>query len=348
MISSLPFSHQKLIADEILVELWKNAVFDEQSYLLVKNLVTTSIQLPKRKFVEKVLSDAFFSELATIRNRHLITSKGQKKLRESVVAIFGLSVGSHVAATWVMQSRPNHVKIADHDTVSPSNLNRLRTGWFSVGMKKTQVVEDELHSLHPSVHVHTLTDTTVAASQKLLNASPKTDLIVDAIDSFAGKVMLREYARKHRIPLLSAADVGDMVVLDIERYDLSPQPQPFLGRISSYQIAQFKGLSEKDRRKLIISLVGLEKNNSALLTSLSEIGKSLSTWPQLGATAVMAGGIMALTMKKILLGERVKSGRYYFSLDEVLLQHFSEEIQQKEYQTLKQKVIQKFQLDEDI
>lgn len=56
-----------------------------------------------------------------------------------------------------------------------------------------------------------------------------------------------------------------------------------------------------------------------MLESFLDIGKNLKTWPQLGATESIAGGIITTVIKKIRLNEKIKSGRYNFSLDEMFV-----------------------------
>ena len=153
----------------------------------------------------------------------------------------------------------------------------------------------------------------------LFDTSPKIKLVVDAIDSMKGKILLRKLARQRHLPLISAADIGDNVMLDIERYDLDPQPELFLGRLPGIDQVNIDELSTIEKKKLIIKLVGFKNNSERMLNSLLNIGKSVSTWPQLGATATIAGGIVATSIKKIILGEKVKSGRYYLLLDNLLV-----------------------------
>lgn len=296
----------------VLSELWENALFNDQALTLLEQYA------PTRKF-----SPAFEREarqvLATIRNRNLISHDQQQLLQQQVVGIFGLSVGSHAAVTWIMESRARVIKIADPDTISPTNLNRLRTGWENVGRTKTAVVQAELHRLHPELKIISESQPTLVAMEKLVTQKPPLTAVVDAIDSFEGKIWLRKLCQQHRLPLVSAADVGDNVILDIERYDQQPQPEFFLGRLGRIEQIDFGALSSAQRRALIIKLVGLEANSVSMLDSLSSIGSTLGTWPQLGATATLAGGLVATTLKKIFLNESIKSGRFILSLDSLLV-----------------------------
>ncbi len=47
-----------------------------------------------------------------------------------------MSVGSHVALTLAMTGGARKISIADPDIVSGSNLNRIRSGFDTVGVSK--------------------------------------------------------------------------------------------------------------------------------------------------------------------------------------------------------------------
>ncbi len=306
----------KKIRLQLLEELFENSYYDDASYSTFEKSVEAF--LDKSKDQEISMKELCF-ELATVRNRNLITSKEQQKLRSITLAFFGLSVGSHSALAWMMESRADAIKIVDFDTLSASNLNRLRFGWEDIGKAKADVVEKYLRSINPFAKIITETKIDPESFIKIFDDEPKIQVVVDAIDSMRGKLLLRKLARERKLPLVSAADVGDNVMLDIERYDLSPQPSLFLGRVPNIEKIDFENLSAVERKKLIIKLIGYDHLSERLLDSLIGIGDNLSTWPQLGGTATMAGGVVTNTIKKIVLGEKVKSGRYYVSLDDLLV-----------------------------
>src|SRR3990167_6249881 len=136
--------------EQLIYELWQNAAFDEGTYELVDQIVKN---LSNKETSKSLPIQEIYFELATIRNRNLISRNEQLKLRKTIVAFFGLSVGSHSALTWMMLSRADEIKIIDHDDISPTNLNRLRFGWESVGKKKIDVVENALLQINPFVKV---------------------------------------------------------------------------------------------------------------------------------------------------------------------------------------------------
>lgn len=269
------------------------------------------------------LSPDLCFELTTSRNQNLISPDEQNILRRSPVVFFGMSVGSHAALTWMMESRADDIRIVDPDTIDATNLNRLRFGWSDVGKTKVSVVSRLLKNINPHAHVAALTKTDAKNLEKLFTTPSPPVAIVDEIDDIGGKVLLRQLAKKYRLPLISAADIGDNIALDVERYDQDPPPEMFLGRVPEISGINIETLTSQKKIQLIIKLVGLEKNSSRMMESLLSVGKTISTWPQLGATATISGGLITTTLKKILTGEPVKSGRYYVSLDDLLVSDFN-------------------------
>lgn len=329
----------------ILGQLWEDAVFNDKSYKILEEIVITQSKKkdPLNITNLEIPEESYFA-LSASRNRHLISDKNQDILRKTVVAFFGLSVGSHGALTWMMESRADVVKIIDPDTIDATNLNRLRFGFEVLGEYKTDVVKRLLESINPFVKVIALKDTEQTAVTKLIFDKPSVDLIVDEIDDLEGKILLRKLARRKKIPVISAVDVGDNVFLDIERFDLDPKQQFFLGKIPNIDHLNLTKLSDLERKKMIIKLVGFEKNSEEMLESLLALGRTLGTWPQLGATATISGGVITTAIKKIILGESIKSGRYYICLDEILASDFNSSSRKMTREKLIRKVNEKLNL----
>lgn len=311
------------IKNQLLSELEENAHFNNEASLLVNKVIQATGDIS-----DELLRDILFT-LATIRNRNLISAEEQQKLKNTVVGFFGLSVGSNAAITWIMESRADTVKIADPDTVSPSNLNRLVYGWDSIGKRKIDLVKERILSMHPYAEVISATNENNDAIEKFFTDTPPLSVVVDSIDSLDGKILLRKFAKDKKLPLIMATDVGDNVILDIERYDKEPSLAFFLGRAPGIEETDVATLTPQQRLHYVFQIVGFEKNSEAMLDSLASIGKTLKTWPQLGATATIAGGTIATTIKKIILGEDVKSGRYFVSLDDLLVADFNAEERKK-------------------
>ena len=296
------------INKQTIGEIWENASFDSKSFELLENTI-------ENKSTEE---DTFY-ELTTTRNRLLINPSQQNKLINTTIAVFGLSVGSHTALTWILESRAKNIKIFDPDIIASTNLNRLRLSLKEVGKYKIDIFKKQINEINPYSNVVASKSTDKKTVENILNAKPKVQFIIDAMDDLKSKINIRKYCQKNNIPLISAADVGDNITIDIERYDHKNQPDPFLGYIPLISDKELSKLTFKKKLKLILDLLTFENHSEEMLNSLFEIGKSISTWPQLGATATITGGVVTTIIKKIVLGEKIKSGRYYLSLDNLLV-----------------------------
>lgn len=172
--------------------------------------------------------------------------------------------------------------------------------------------------MSPHVTIACTRGTAAADMRRLVGEPTAADAIVDEIDDLVGKARLRALAAELRVPLVSAADVGCTVMLDVERYDLEPRCRPFHGRIGDVTADSLAEMPQPQLRDLLVRLVGLEGNSERMMESLAGIGGSIRTWPQLGTTATLAGAITATALTKILLGASVPTGRYTVNLDSIL------------------------------
>jgi len=261
--------------------------------------------------------------LTSVRNRNLISTREQDILRKSVVAFFGLSVGSNAATSWMMVSRAAAIKISDPDVISLSNLNRLRYGLRSLGESKANRLAHELREINPYCRVHRFSGSGTETIKKIILQKPRPQVIVDEMDDLAGKILVRKLSRRLHLPVVMATDVGDNVMLDIERHDLSSTIPFFGGRVKKIEEIDLARVSPEERFKMALDIVGFEGNSEKMLQSLQAVGKTLKTWPQLGSTATVCGGIVATAIKKIILGEKIKSGRFKFMLDEIMVSDYN-------------------------
>ena len=124
-------------------------------------------------------------------------------------------------------------------------------------------------------------------------------------------------ARDLGIPVIM--ETSDRGMLDVERFDLEsdlPLLHGLTKELSSEDLAQ---LSPQARFEVVKQIIDFDGISPRLRESFGTIGKTLLTWPQLGSDVVQGGASAAFTARKILLGEIIQSGRYYFDLEEKLL-----------------------------
>jgi len=266
-----------------------------------------------------VLEEKEYQQVRTARNRNLITQEEQEKFSRATVGIAGLSVGNSAALAIALQGGARYMRLADHDILALSNLNRIRAGIGSLGQRKTDMTARQIYELNPysepSLFPEGLTDENI---ERFFSGPPTLDAVVDEIDDLVIKCRIREYAKKMRIPLVSAADVADNGVIFVERYDQDNNLTPFLGYLGEVQMQDIKQMSKKEVGGVIAQLLGMEHHTARMLSSLQEIGKTVVSWPQLGGAALLNGAAVAYCVRKIVLGEPMPSGRYFLSLDHAL------------------------------
>lgn len=269
-----------------------------------------------------VLDAELFWELRTIRNKNLITAQEQEAYAGFRAACLGMSVGSSGAVALVLQGGSRQIKIADGAVISGSNLNRIRTGVTSVGLEKSLVVSRQLYEMNPYIEVVRAPGAVRPDNlQAFLDQDWTPDVIIDEIDDLEMKIRLRVEARRRRLPVLMATDLGDDVMLDVERFDQDPSLPLFHGLAGTIEdVLDRKEMSQREWLKYATMIIGTKNVPLRMQESLLEVGTKLPTQPQLGGTAAMAGSVLAYAARQLALGAPLKSGRVSVSLDAVLLE----------------------------
>lgn len=261
-------------------------------------------------------------DLRTFRNKNLITHNEQQRLLDAKVAVFGLSVGSNVVEQLNTGGIGGTMVMGDFDTLSPTNLNRIRSTMAQVGMSKLDIAACKISEVDPYIQqIHFKEGVNGGVLDKLTDIHP--DIIFDEVDDLAAKVMLRRFARDQKLPLVMATDLGDVSILDVERHDLG-DATIFGGRIKERELDQIsnQSLSAQQRQKIMMKIVGLRYITPRLLQSAMEVNKTVGGLPQLGTTAATGGALAAVAAREILVGRTMKSGRYVSSSKRLLkLQH---------------------------
>lgn len=255
----------------------------------------------------QIPSQRTFFKQRSIRNRNLITEKEQEIFRNFSIGIAGLSVGNSVALALTLEGGANHMKLADFDKLELSNLNRIRAGVHHIGLNKAVLTAQQIYELNPYAELELFLK---GLSEKILPKFLKNlNLVVDEMDNVEMKIKLRLMARKFRIPIVSTADNGDNTIVDVERFDLEPKRPIFHGRIEKINL--------DNKLEVIKKMVGFEYVTPRMKASLKQIGKELETWPQLGGASMLCGAALVHVIRKISLGESMKSGKYNVSLDNI-------------------------------
>lgn len=256
--------------------------------------------------VVHLLDEEEFIRVRTIRNAYKITFEEQELLRTKKVGIIGLSVGQSVSLAIAMERIAGEIRIADFDTLELSNLNRIRTGVHNIGIKKSTIVAREIAEIDPFIKVVCFDEgVTTENIESFVFDGGKLDVIAEECDSISVKIAAREFAQKHKIPVVM--DTSDRCMIDIERFDLENERPIFHGLLPE-NYSEFL-LTREGIQQLTLRLLEVQKGSKSGGYSLMQIGKTITNWPQLGTDVIFGGAILAKLIGQILLGNKIPSGR---------------------------------------
>jgi hypothetical protein len=276
----------------------------------------TWVLYPWSRRLVHVLPSSEFLELRTSRNRNKISKEEQQKLRNLRVGIVGLSVGQATALTLAMEGIGGAIRLADFDSVSTSNLNRLRCGLHELGVNKAVITARQLFEVDPYANVEIICDGINDANLDAFLSTPvPLDLLFEQSDSFFFKVRIRERARYFRIPTIM--DTNDRGLLDVERFDLEPERPILHGLMGEVTAEDVRLLSAEAKMRLAMMIIG-GRPSDRLAASLPDIGRTLKTWPQLASEVSLGAALNVVAARRIALGSFTKSGRFTIDLETIL------------------------------
>ncbi len=282
-------------------------------------------QIPKAKYgrwvffpwsgsLVHLLPPAEFIEVRLDRNRNRITREEQARLAKLSVGIVGLSVGNAIARTLALEGACGRFKLADFDHLDLSNLNRLQASVADLGLNKAVLAARQIFELNPYADVALFPNGVNEANlDEFLVGNPALHLLIEECDSLDIKVRLRERARELRLPVLM--HTSDRGMLDLERFDLEPERPLFHGLAGRLDARQLKGLSTEEKVAPVLDILGAETMSARMAASLVEVGRTLKTWPQLGADVELGGATIAAAVRRFGMGERLPSGRSFVDLE---------------------------------
>lgn len=139
---------------------------------------------------------------------------GQAGLQR-LVAAHVLVVGVGGVGSWVVEalarSAVGTLTLVDLDELCISNINRQLPALDStLGRAKVEVMAERIRAINPDCRVHERIEFFTAdnAERLLLDAVPKVDFVVDAIDAVANKCRLIALCHARKIPVVVCGGAG--------------------------------------------------------------------------------------------------------------------------------------------
>ncbi|MBF6097643.1 Rv1355c family protein [Nocardia cyriacigeorgica] len=245
------------------------------------------------------------------RNRNKLTRDEQRRLREMSIGVVGQSVGHAVAYTIALEGICGSLRLADFDVLELSNLNRVPASLFDIGANKAVVTARRIAELDPYLPIEVYRAGVDEDSVEEFVSG--LSVVVEECDSLDIKLVVREAARRHRIPVVM--ETSDRGLLDVERYDLEPERLPFHGLLGGVAASELRGLSTRDKAPYVVALMGPTELSSRMAASMVEVGETLSSWPQLGGDVMLGGASVTTAIRRIGLGQKLPSGRTRVDLE---------------------------------
>lgn len=280
--------------------------------------IGTWVYFPWDRRLVRYLPEALHTELRTSRNRELVTRAEQDRLRAATVAIAGLSLGNGVALTLTVGGIAKHLRLADHDVMSGSNTNRIRRGFSSISLPKTDLAAREIYDIDPYADLQLFPDGVTADNLERFVLWPEpVSVLVDEVDNAYAKVQLRRLARAHRIPVVAALDVGDAAFVDVERFDLDDQAPLFHGAVSEAELARIgPDAGRREFADLVTRWIGRPIDGRLRHSMNMVLSGELAGWPQLASTAFLAASAVAFAVRRVILGQPTRAGGVWISFDD--------------------------------
>ena len=162
------------------------------------------------------------------RTQFLLGSDAMEKLNNARVAVFGLGgVGGYVAEA-LARSGVGGLDLIDHDTISPTNINRqILATQETIGMMKAEAAAQRVKAINPDCDVHGVKLFYLPNTMHMLDFI-MYDYIVDAVDTVTAKMMLIQEARDSGTPIISCMGTGNKLdptafrVADIHETSVCP------------------------------------------------------------------------------------------------------------------------------
>lgn len=237
------------------------------------------------------------------RNLPLYSDADQLRLRGATIGVAGAGVGGGVAQQLGLMGL-GCLRLVDGDCVSASNCNRHPVFTMrDCGLDKVAVLAEWLSGLGDVV-VDTLpgpVDSRATAEEFVAGC----DVVVEEVDSFPAKLLLREAARALGVPVVTGTDLGHCVLIDTERFDVDRRRSVFYGHVTA----------DMDAATAIKRLFGPYCSDEFE----AAIRSRRDAYPQLGTTMAVTAALVARTVSRIVLGQSAPSGRRLVDVDALLV-----------------------------
>jgi tRNA A37 threonylcarbamoyladenosine dehydratase len=188
----------------------------------------------------------------------LVGPEAIEKLKNSVVAVFGVGGVGSFAVEGLVRSGVGKFILVDDDLVCLTNINRqIHATRKTIGRPKVDVMKERILEINPKAEVetHQMFYLPETAGQLL---EGKIDYIVDAVDTVTAKIDLVMKAKQKGIPIISSMGTGNkldptkLMITDISKTTTDPLARVMRKELRDRGITSLKVLfSDEMPRKTI-------------------------------------------------------------------------------------------------
>lgn len=272
------------------------------------DLVGRWVHYPWAGVLVRLLGPGAFRELRLDRQRDKVTREEQDRLARATIGVVGLSVGAAVAVLLAQDGVGGHLRLADMDHLELSNLNRVRAPVWDVGLPKVVVAARRIAEIDPYVTVSIEPrGFSAETAEAFLDGPPRLDAVVELCDALDAKIRVRELARARGLPVVM--ETSDRGLLDVERFDEEPERPLLHGRLEGLTADGVAALSPEERMGVVLRIVRPDEASERMLASLPQLGRTLSSWPQLGTEVALGGVTVTTALRRLLCHRPLPSGR---------------------------------------
>jgi molybdopterin/thiamine biosynthesis adenylyltransferase len=246
--------------------------------------------------------DEFYAELTT-RNRGLVTTEEQERLRTATILVAGCGSIGGAAVEPLIRIGCEHLVLAEPDGYDIANMNRQSVRLQDVGRNKAEVFKQRMGEINPyatvDVHAHGITEDNV---RPLVEAA---DVILDGVDvttkaPIKHKYNLHREAKRLGRPVVSGYDIAGLQLLYVYDYR-DPGTEIMHGKIKADEVERLQPF-EFLARIIPVPAIPIEM--------IPELRKQLAGesegFPQLVYTAHLFGVLAVRAVLDILAGRPIR------------------------------------------
>lgn len=279
------------------------------------------------KCVINLMGEDYLYDLLCWRNKDKINEKEQAIISNKSIGIVGSSVGSF--ATKVLSKLGFRAfNIAELKNIKPSNSSRIYCDSVrNYGDHKLKALAESLYDYNPYIKLNLFNEGIDRRNiDDFFNFDKKKiDILIDAADDGKTKLLLREYCRIYKVPLISGFDEkGALIVI---RYDDDSLLLENEFDFDSDSLDALKKINPQEYVNKLLDFFPGGKDNLSLRqkdTIIGILNKSRGGFSQLSWEAALFASCISKSTLDICLGVKI-SGESLIDLDSQITHHMAQD-----------------------